>query len=209
MAKKSAPIIRNLQMEQQAVATLIDHLKHLAVETETAETDDAALVKDMIEGETDFFAVIDAAIESVATDSAHIDGLKALQEKILIRLERKQQRIEMTKAAIFNALETAGQERHEGPLATISIGNNPAKVIVSDESTIPAKFWKQPEPPPPALDKRALLEYFKERNEAIAGLAKMAEADRPAALLAIGEKYPHIPGAEMSNDSKRLNVRFK
>lgn len=208
MAKQAAPI-RNLSKEREAVAVLLDHLKKLAVDTESEESPDSELIRDTIEGETDFFEALDKAIESVAMDQAHVAGLESMAANIKARIDRKAARIEMTQAAILNALETAGIEKHEAALATISQAKKPLKVIVTDESTIPSKWFRIPEPPPPAVDKKALLDYFKERAEKLEAIEKMAEAERPAAREALLTEFPAIPGAELSNRETRLNMRFK
>lgn len=206
---KAPPPIRNLQKEKEAVAVLLGHLKSLAVDTDSEESPDAELIKDTIEGETNFLEALDKAVESIAMDKAHLEALDALTEKISVRKERKKARIEMTQTAILNALEMAGMDRHEGPLATISQAKKPLKVIVTDESAIPSTWFKTPEPPPPSLDKAALLDYFKARIERLEAIEKMPESDRPAAREVMLKDYPAVPGAELSNREIRLNVRFK
>lgn len=44
----------------------------------------------------------------------------------------------------------------------ISLQKNPPKVVVDDEPSVPVEFWRFPDPPPPALDRRALAAALKE-----------------------------------------------
>lgn len=210
MAKKSAPIIRNLERETEAAKNLAFQI-HQIIGDETADDsgENAQLQHDMIEGETDLFKAIDNAVEFIAMDLAHIEGLKALAEKIKARMDRKELRIDTTKVAILTALEISGLPRHEGALATISQAQLPIKLIVTEESQIDSKFFKIPDPLPPALDKRELLAYLKERDEALEALADIPEETRPQVAEQIAEKYPPVVGAELSNGGTRLNLRFK
>lgn len=198
---KQAMIIRNLEREKEAVANLLAHLG--------AMVDDSELVKDTIEGETDFFKVIDSAVVQIAMDESHVAALDSMIKTLQGRKSRKAMRIETTQAAILTALDIAGQERHEGPLATVSVAKTPAKVIVTDESTIKSDFFNTPEPPAPQLDKRKLLAYLKERHDAIAAAANVPDANRAEYLKMVDEQKPPIVGAEISNGGTRLNVRFK
>ena len=208
-SKKSAPVIRNLEREAEAAKVLLANMADiLGQSAKEAESDDA-LTHDMIEGETDLLAAIDSAVELIAMDQAHIDGLKELITTITERANRKAARVEVTKSAILAALEMAGLPRHEGALATVGTAKLPAKLIVTEESQIDSRFFVTPPPPPPQLDKRALLAYLKERAEGLEALADLDEADRAAAAARVNASFPAVSGAELSNGGTRLNLRFK
>lgn len=212
MVKPAKSVIRNLEKEKVAVATLLSHLGEIQASPDAGETDEA-LITDMIEGETDFFDALDQAAAFIALDEAHVAGIESMIEKLQGRATRKKARIELTRTAILNAMETAEQEKYEGAVATISAGKKPVSLMVIDESLIPSEFFTIPETPPPALDKRALLAKLKERTEAIEKAVKAAAAlpddERAAAFAKIAADNPTIPGAELSNGGLKLSMRFK
>ena len=210
MAKKSAPIIRNLEREAEAAKNLVVHMATILGEDSQDESqENEQLHHDMIEGETDLLKVIDHAIEHIAMDTAHIEGLGLLAKKIADRKERKKMRIDTMRAAIKTALDISGLDRHEGPLATLSVGLNPIKLIVTEESMIDSKFFKIPDPLPPELQSKELLAYLKAQREAFESLADIPEAERETVKIDIMQKFPAIAGVELSNQDTRLNVRFK
>jgi hypothetical protein len=53
-------------------------------------------------------------------------------------------------------------KKRETPAGTISLRTVPPSVIVQEEADIPTQFWK---PQPPALDKKALLDFLKNGNK--------------------------------------------
>ena len=68
-----------------------------------------------------------------------------------------------------NMLRT-GITKIECPMFKISVRDNPVAVRVIDETAIPAKFMRQPEPPPPSPDKKAIGEALK-AGEEVSGCA--------------------------------------
>lgn len=63
-----------------------------------------------------------------------------------------------------NMLRT-GITKIECPLFKISVRDNPASVRVIDESVIPYQFMRQPDPPPPSPDKKAIGEALKSGDD--------------------------------------------
>jgi hypothetical protein len=62
-------------------------------------------------------------------------------------------------------MEIAGVQKIECPHFALTIKKNPAGVEIFEPSLIPASFMRQPEPPPPAPDKKAIAEAIKEGRE--------------------------------------------
>lgn len=212
MAKKSAPIVRNLEREAEAAKNLVAHMATiLGEETQDDSGENEALHRDMIEGETNLLRCIDKAVEFIAMDGAHIEALKVMISKIEDRKKRKAMRIDTVKAAIKVALDMAGLDRHEGAMATIGVGLNPIKLFVTEESQIPSKFFEEVpvETPPPVLKEKDLLAYLKTRKEKLEMLGDVPDAERPAVAALIETEFPAIQGAELSNQDTRLNIRFK
>ena len=95
------------------------------------------------------------------------DGVDLLKSReVAIREERKarEERIEKARAHLLEAMERAEimsiTDSRTG--AKIARKKSPPHVVVDDEDLIPAAFWRQPEPPPPTLDKRELAKALKE-----------------------------------------------
>jgi hypothetical protein len=71
-------------------------------------------------------------------------------------IERRSERIRQY--LLDNMLRT-GITKIECPYFVLSVQNNPAKVIIDGD--VPDEFMRQPEPPPPAPDKKAIGEALK------------------------------------------------
>lgn len=161
---------RNLEREAEAARQLREHITTIAA-------DDPELVADMIEGETGINEAIEAALAQIAADEAHIDGISAFQSRLGARKERLRRRTELMRAAVKSAMEAADMKRKELPIGTITRAALPRQVIVTDESRIPAQFWKQPDP---VLDNAAIKAALKAGDQ-IGG----AELDNGGATLKI------------------------
>jgi len=144
--------------------------------------DDPEFLRDSIEGETNLFECLDALVMSVTEDQALIRGIKGTIGEFQARMERIENRCDMKRSMIAKAMELAEVKKRESPAATVSLRKVPASVIVTDESTIPAKYWKQPPAPPPKLDKKALADALDD-----------------------GER---IEGATLSNGSMTIQIRI-
>lgn len=121
--------------------------------------DDAELVADSIEGETGFNEAIAAALDEIDNCEALALGLKAKEAEFSGRRSGIEKRVERIRAAIERALvmiELAEPLRL--PTATLSISRRKPGVVIEDEAAIPSRFFVQPDPPAPKLDKKALAE---------------------------------------------------
>lgn len=145
------------------------------------DAEDPILLADMIEGETTLFEDFDALLHRMARNGAYAAGLKILIEDMEARKRRFESRVKMDKALIEQAMLIAEiTEKVERPGATLYFTNRPASVQISEESEIPAKFWKTGDP---VLDRAA-----------IAAALKAEET---------------VPGANLSNAAPTLTIRVK
>lgn len=71
-------------------------------------------------------------------------------------------KIDGIKAYLLTNMQRTGISKIDCPLFVIGLQNNPPAVHVTDESLIPADYFKQPEPPPPALDKNLIKQAIKD-----------------------------------------------
>lgn len=141
--------------------------------------DDDALC-DTLEGISDLPQMIERVMESIDDDLAFAAALKIQIEQRTERMERYQDRAESKRMLVEGALMRADLKRLELPACTLTIGKRPRTLFVSDESAIPAEFFR-PQPP------------------------KLATSDLKRAL----EDGVDVPGAGLTNGGVGLNVRRK
>ncbi len=158
------------ELDRQAVAAshLLDEIGR----------DDDDLSHDMVEGETGFFEAAQIALDEIAECEIMAAGIAEAQKKLADRKRRVDARAERLRGMLDQAFQIASIKTHKFPTATITTKAVPEKLIVSDESAIPAKFF---EPQPPKLDRKALLDALKS-----------------------GSKQP---GAELSNGGQTIQIR--
>ena len=80
---------------------------------------------------------------------AEVATIKAAEEELAKRRKRKESRAQWMRDHILNSMKAAKIDKVDGPLLTIAVRNNPAAVIVDDESKIPKEYMRAPLPPPP------------------------------------------------------------
>lgn len=161
--------------------------------------EDAELVADTIEGETSLFEAIDIVLDRIADAEVMLEGLAVVIDRLSARKTRYEQRIKTDRALLEQALSIAELPKLERPAATLSISTRAPSLILTEESEIPAKYWKAGAP---TLDKKALTADLKDRAKALENLPE-DEAQR-AVLIA---SLPDIPGATLSNGAPSLTIR--
>ena len=141
--------------------------------------EDDQLRADMIEGETDAFNLLQR-LERKRQDAEDLingtlDRVAELQQR-RVRLDRRE---EAFRKLMFDVMQIAHIQKAELAEATLSIRNNPPKVIITDEALIPENY----------------IRIKREPNKAeIATLLKRGST---------------IPGAELSNAEPTLSIRTK
>jgi len=175
-------------------------VKALLESIAAVDAEDDQLVLDMIEGETRFLDLIDALLLRRAECLGHVEGLDSAIATLEARKARFKARAESAKALIEQALTLADLPKLERPAATLTMSARAPSLIVTEESAVPSRFWRTPDP---VLDKKALTAALRERRKAIESLPEDPEA-RAAALAAIPED---IPGVELSNAAPTLTIR--
>lgn len=144
-ALRKTPAVRDLEREAEAAQALRVALAR--------ETDDEECIRDTIEGETNLEAGIANVLSLITDDEVMVAGLRAKIEQFKAREAMFDRRIAACRAAIEQAMSIAGRDTLRLPDATLSIKRTPPKAIITDETLVPARFWKQPDP---VLDKAAL-----------------------------------------------------
>lgn len=117
------------------------------------------VIADTLEG-------ISGEIELKAENSAIIikeleaEMLKLKTEEIRLSSRRKaiENNIEVIKQRLYNAMKLTGKEKFKTALFNFTIGKNPVKLVIDDESLIPKKYYVKQEP---KLDAAKLKEDLK------------------------------------------------
>lgn len=168
--------------------------------------DDAEAIAGTIEGETSLFEKMEALLLSANEDRAMIAALDRMGEELDARKERFKKRLELKRTMIHSALQVAEVDKREFAVATVSRTKAKAKVFVTDEAFIPAKYF---EPQPPKLDKRSLDADAIARDKALAEASKIEDPEgRRAALEEVTRQHPPIPGIEIGQGSENLTIRW-
>jgi hypothetical protein len=114
-----------------------------------------------VEGETNLYEAINAAVSRLLDDLTAIEGIEVYQANLARRRERLKQRVANMKTALAVALEQAGRKKYEHEAVTMSLRSVPPSVQVTDEAAIPSSYWKAAEP---RLDKAAVLAALKAKQ---------------------------------------------
>lgn len=88
-------------------------------------------------------------------------GIKSAEEKMADRRKSIENRVKSIKAYLLRNMQAADIHKIECPEFKISRQKNPASVVIDDEKIVPMEYWRQPETPPPAMDKRMILDHIK------------------------------------------------
>ncbi len=168
MARLKDRIAYDVVRGTQAAAGLIAEL----------QGDDDALRHDMIEGETDLFEAIEAALAEIDECDVVAAGCKEKEAQFAERRRRSDARADRLRGRIEQAMCIAELPSVKLAGATLSLKAVPPKPIYEDEAAIPSEFWRQPDP---VLDKKKIADAMKDGRT--------------------------IPGVSMTNGSSALQIR--
>lgn len=123
--------------------------------------DDAELIANTVEGETNLHDVMQAAFKRIAELDGLMNGVASMIANLKDRGERFERQRDTLRQLLCEAMSVAEVKRLETPLGTASLRNVPPRAEIINEADIPAKFWK---PQPPKLDKKSVLDALKARE---------------------------------------------
>lgn len=135
---------------------------YLALAEKLADGDfDLQTIADTIEasGITDELAVKAQGIEFIAREAEKYGPMIDMEIERLQALKASRAKVAQgLRDYLKSNMERAGIEKIECPLFKLSIKHNPPAVEITDTSSIPAEYWRTPEPKPPvaAPDKTAI-----------------------------------------------------
>ncbi len=90
------------------------------------------------------------------------ENLKREQDEIYRLRKAREAHAERLRQYALGVMQEMGEERIEAGRYTLAVRLNNPHVEVVDESVIPESFWRVPEPPPPEVDKTAILKAAKQ-----------------------------------------------
>lgn len=141
--------------------------------------EDDVLRADMIEGSTDARELL-LALEHQRQETTHLAGAVASHiAELDVRLGRFERREKALRQAMFSIMESGDLRKIELPIATLSIANGQAHVVITDETAIPDILCKIKREP----DKARIKQMLKDGAE--------------------------VRGACLSNASPHLTIRTK
>lgn len=140
---------------------------------------DADLIKDTIEGETDLDRLMGFCTLELAALEGEKEGIEIAINKLKARLTRHDNQAQALRHGLHAAMEALEVTSFKTPAATLSVRPSPPRVIITDQSALPTEVLIFPEPVP---DKRAISSMLKNGFE--------------------------MRGAELSNSPPALSVRF-
>lgn len=118
-------------------------------------------VTDDIEDKADAYARI---MKNLLGD---IDALDVEEKRLKARRTALENRVDRLKSAIQNAMELTGAKKLKTSIGNWSIQKNPLSVSAVDVEKVPARFLIEQ---PPKVDRRAILEEFKQTGELFDGV---------------------------------------
>jgi hypothetical protein len=158
-----------------------------------------------IESETGFRELVEELLTQEAEAVALIAANKDRKKDLTVLSERFEKRKETLRILIASALEAAGLPKQVTAVGTASLAKVAPKAVVTDEPSIPTRFWKQADP---TLDKAALTEALRARDKAHREAMALTDGEeRAAALAKVAANYPEIPGASLSNGGWTLMIK--
>ena len=157
---------------------LSSEYQRLAEFLAAAELDEQT-VADTLEGSGLPDAIADKAhaIEMIArTIEQHQPAIAAEIDRLQKLEAHRWRAAKALRDYLLKHMLACGISKIETPLFSLRVADNPPAVEVFDAGMVPAQFIRQPEPPPPQIDKRALAAAMR-AGEVIPG-AKLVRAQR-------------------------------
>lgn len=144
---------RRAEIELEALRALM-----AALEAEGVDSDDG-LVLDMIEGETGLLEALDQIVDQIDAAEGLLAAIKAREAIYKKRRAAMMARIDRLRALTEQALVIAELDKVQRPAATLYLMRVAPKLVVEDESRVPARFFRQPAP---VIDRTQLTAALKD-----------------------------------------------
>ena len=136
--RAAAESLADMELDEQAV---IDTLESLSGALEVKATNVAMFARNL---------------------EATAQAIKDAEAKMAARRKAVEARAERIRGYLWQSMELAGIPKIECPYFKLAVRENPPSVVIESPNLIPAEFMRNPEPPPPEPDKKAIAEALKE-----------------------------------------------
>lgn len=167
--------------------------------------DDGDLLSDMIEGDLDVENVIGKMIEIIQIDQSYCEAIKECQARLLNRRKRLENRIGRLRTLLASVVAELPGRTYRHALAHVRAFDVDPRLVVTDESAIPAAYWV---PQDPKLNEPAVRKHLLQRQTLIDLLRDCRTDDeRRARRLEIDRDFPDIPGAALGNAEISVRIR--
>lgn len=135
---------------------------------EDASAEDEAEIVAAMEAVTgDIEDKADAYARIMKNLQGDIDAIEQEEKRLYDRRTALKNRVDRLKTAIQNAMELTGTKKLKTSIGNWSIQKNPLSVSAVDVEKVPARFLIEQ---PPKVDRRAILEEFKQTGELLDGV---------------------------------------
>ena len=128
---------------------------------ESEDVDLEVIESTLISLEEAFETKADGIASIMKSLDAEAEAIKAEEVRLAARRKSAENRKEWLKGYLEREMERAGLSKVKTPKFTVSLSLNPPSVEVLDPSKIPSDYWRVPEP---QLDKKSIVQAFKEGN---------------------------------------------
>jgi len=135
--------------------------RELALLAEEVELDPQTLADTLDALAGDFEVKAKSVAMFIENLEADADAIENAAKAMQARAKRFRHRAEAVRTYLKINMEACGFTKISCPYFVITLRKNPPRVDVYDEPSVPDTYRVWPEPPPPTLDKRALLEVLK------------------------------------------------
>lgn len=125
-------------------------------------TDDAQTIADTLDAES---YPLEIKAQNVAYAVKNLDAtaaaIKAAEQEMSARRKAIENRAQRLREYALACMEIADVSSINCPHFEISVRSNPASVEIFEPELVPAEYMRQPEPPPPSVDKVAIKDAIK------------------------------------------------
>lgn len=135
--REAADKLADLSLDEQTIA---DTLESMSGDLEVKATNTACVIRNM---------------QALAASIKEAEAAMAARRKAL------EARAESVTKYLLDCMQHAGIQKIECPHFALAVRQNPPAVVINEPELIPAEFMRQPEPPPPAPDKKAIGDALK------------------------------------------------
>ena len=148
-----------MELKLYEIAAAYNQLEVLASDPDTGSVEIEKWLDECTDALHDKCTNIVMFVENLDSTAA---AIKDAEKRMSERRKAIENRVSSIKAYVLRSMQNNDITKIECDLFKISRQKNPASIVIDDEKAVPIRYWKQPEPPEPTIDKRAILDDIKQ-----------------------------------------------